>query len=344
MRMADRLLMFSIEPKKSDLETPCVNISFFKNGIFVISESPSFSLSSQIKIIGSFVIKEKEFYDSLSSFLLAMKEEFESAPECLFVPGNDSSQYYLSFQDVCFGGSFVLTDDSMLAQLSKDEAKIARWNNKVVAFAKRWGDVSSYGKFAGELIYEPSEAYFIRPQSLLLLRRAKKEFGSAYCRSSMDEAMKSAARIAFQKKGVPAGKARFSMSQVLQAEVLANFNSSSNEKEFNQSLFSLAKKVSSFDENYDLCEILHWIDLLYLILLFDETLLMDERKIAFLHPPISTDELFDKYHGTDLTSYENALRNQRMKANDTSPIYDYLKELVGENDESCSRIDEFHLS
>ncbi len=344
MRIADRLFMFSIEPKKSDLETPCVNISFFKNGIFVISESLSFSLSNQIKIVGSFVIKEKEFYDSLSSFLLAMKEEFKCAPECLFVPTNDSSQYYLSFQDICFGGSFILTDDSMLAQLSKNEAKIARWNNKVVAFAKRWGDVSSYGKFAGELIYEPDEAYFVRPQSLLLLHRAKKEFGPAYCFSSMDEAMKSAARIAFQKKGVPTGKARFNMNQTLQAEALANLDSSGNEKEFDQSIFSLAKKLSSFDENYDLCEILYWIDLLYLMLLFNETSLMDERKIAFLHPPISMDELFDRYHGADLASYESALRNQRMRADNASPIYNYLKELVGENDESCLQIDEFHLS
>lgn len=343
MKINDRLLMFSIETKKPNLKGTCINISFFKNGVFIISESSSFASYDKLNIVGSFLIKKTEFYDSLFSFLCAMEEEFKDAPEYLFVPG-DNNHYYLSFENHCLGGSFLTTSDALLSKLNSKQRETARWNNKVIDFAKRWGIASSCEKFEGELLNDPQEAYLIHPQSLLLLRRARKNLGASYFASSLEEAIKAAARIAFQKKGVPAGSARFHMDQTLRTEALKILESSANKKGFDTSILSLARCVSSFDKKYNVSDILYWIDLLFLLLLFEETSLVDERKIALLHPPISVEELTDRYGKANLSSYKKALTNRRMGAESISPIYCYLEELVGENDKFDSRFDESRLS
>ncbi len=328
MKINDRLLSFMVEPGDISPTGNRIDISFFKDGHFIVSESPRQMMDDSYNEISSCVIGDKEQYNLISSFLKRAHDEFVDAPTDSLFKGPSVSQYYMQLDGLLFRGSLAETDEKYLRNLRIDDARKARWNNKIVKFTHEWNNLVSNMQIMGYPANKPDELYLISPRSLYLLNRAKSDLGEAYNASSYLSAIKKAAKLAFDGPIFPTGDRRFSMENNLKAKLLRTLNSSKSRAEFDKNFVSLCKETASFDLSCEFCDVARWMDTAYLLLLLREEEIIDERKIAYLHPPVSKNELFYFYGKANITTYKEELSRKRTFSGGYSPIYQYLIDLL----------------
>ncbi|GEM_PF-7075328 len=332
MKSNKRLFELNIEPALDKKENKCINASFFENGLLILSESPSYSLTEKIKIIASFTLMDEEVLDSLHFFLEAMEKEMSEAPRILKIENFSSSEYYLSFGADIFTGSLVLTDDEAMGLLSEKDLKIAKWNNKVVNFLKRWNGYLSAKNLCGKIFSNPLEAHLLRAQSRFLLEKSQAFLGPLYECDSLDKAIKNAAKIAFSSLKMPIGESRYLLENLFLKRLVPNLKNAKNKETFNHEYDSLVNEALTIDSRYSFGEIAYWIDNIYLELLLNKKFIDDERKVALLHEPILSETLVDFYGKNDAISYYKMQeRNRLFEDENNSPIYNYLKSYLQNN-------------
>ncbi len=328
MKISDRLLSFVVEPGKGNRNGNRIDISFFKDGKFIVSQSPVNHMDDTYKEMSACTIGSKEQFATIAAFLEKARQQFVDAPEDSLFAEYEWSEYYMCIDGFAFRGSLAMTDESFFPRLSKEDEKKARWNNKIVDFTSRWNKLVTGMEIMGYPLNKPEEEYLLSPRSLFLLNRAKKALGPAYKADSVSMAVKKAAKLAFADKNLPTGDKRFLMEKNLQTSLLPILNLSFSKSEFDKDFASLCKEVASLDTKRSYSEIAYWMDTAYLLLLLREEDIIDERKIAFMHPPISKDELLCFYEKADQSSYKLELSKKRLLGDGYSPIYRYLIDLL----------------
>ncbi len=345
MRNNKCLVELNIEPALDKKENKCINVSFFENGLFILSESPSYSLNEKIKVNVSFLLMDEEVLASLRFFLETMKKVMSEAPRNLKIENFSSSEYYLSFGDDIFTGSLVLTDDEAMSLLSEEEIKIAKWNNKVVNFVKRWNGYLSAKNLHGKILSNPLEAHFLRLQSRFLLEKSQAFLGSLYECNSLEKAIKNAAKVAFSSSKMPVGENRYILENMFLKRLLPLLKNAKNKEAFNRDFDSLVNESLSIDSQYSFGEIAYWIDNIYLELLLNKKFIIDERKVALLHEPILSETLLDYFGKNDASSYYAMReRNRLFEDENNSAIYNYLRSYLQNNSNFSRELDPSHLA
>ncbi len=328
MKLNDRLMSFIVEPGANNPRSSRIDISFFKNGKFLVSESPTHHMDDAYKEISSCIIGDKEQFASIVSFLKKARDEFSSAPEDSLFGEYEGSEYYLCLDGHLSRGSLAITDEKIIPKLSKSDERKARWNNKVVDFTRKWNDLISVMEIKGYPLNEPDELYLLSPRSLFLLNRARKSLGESYESASLPEAIKKSAKLAFYGKSLPIGDKRFRMEKAMKSNLLSILKDSHSKAEFDKAFTVLCKEIASYDADYDFCDIANWMNMAYLLLLLHEEEIVDERKISFLHPPINKAELLYFHEKANQSSYKQEVKKKRLLSDGYSPIYKYLTELL----------------
>lgn len=331
MRLADRLFSFTIAPAKVGYPKAVVSkVSLFSNGLLTFGNSAINTMNGTIKDSGSFIIKDEEVREKTLSFIRSSSPSFLKAPDNLVIDDPKIWTYYFSFGEFVYAGSLLKTVDSHLEIMNGEQRKVHEWNNKSIDFLNTWTERAKKKDFCGTLIPDPDELHLLTPQSLCLLKRAKKAFGKPYASSSLSESIKNAAKLAFIDGYSPIGQKRFIMENTLYKQLLPLLQTSKSQDEFDTAYFSLTKDLASIDSDAHYLDICSWIDLSYLLLLLGEQEIIDERLVAFLHPPLDKYEILYRYNGQDESALRLAFEDKRIEADGYSPIYRYLIDIVGE--------------
>lgn len=331
----NEIFSLQIDPPKGNSNGRCVTYSLYANGVFVVMTSLPYSEDESRIDTHAFRVTTAEETNKIAEFGQLWRERFQDCPSDIALPDFSGSPFNLSLFGKLINGSWFRLDPA----LKQDETtypktllKRMEWNSRSVDFLDAYFALVQ-AIAPTHLVPLPScdESDYLRPvprflmalclnDSVLDLRSPK----------SVDEAIKFAAKKAFQDTPMPEGKLFHSIAVLFKQHALVLLEQSLNREEFDQGHSLLVRSLCSLKGNaLSYGQIAYWLDWTFLFLLLSQHFIVFESKMAYLHAPIAPKDLQAEEENTDEVAYLFLEREGRKEwaLLHISPAYFFLESL-----------------
>lgn len=334
MTYDSEIFSLQIEPPQ-DSQDKAVVMRLCGNGKFLMFETDPFSFTDKIGGIHAIKLKPGPF---LNSLIFAAEEGIKSLTSCpseLFIENASDSQYILSIKGNTIVGNFAFGNlEDIKNDYTKDEIKMIKWNNKVVAFINHFTDVLSTEDLIGMIIKESPLLHLLNPLDRYLIQETIGCLdGAVSVNMGIDNVVKAALKKALMGNGNINGEAYNGAFVAIRQKFLPFLDTSRTKVAFDKGHDFICRSLTSI-EGFDYPTAAYSLDLAYIYALLEGNLIQDERKVSFLHTPVSPLEMLDLGLPGDAASICSLVARSRKEGEilNISPAYMYLQSLCPKDD------------
>lgn len=300
----------------------------FSTGEFILSEVDSYTMDEKIISSNAIKLKNDDFLAKLTSIVQKGFLSLSSSPSNLKIKDYEGSQYVLCLQDKIISGDYAFGNlDEVELGFSKEETKKIKWNNKAVSLINQISD-SIYGKdMVGSLLKETSLVHLLKPVNRYIIYLSLNESNGFFEPViGIDSAIKAGLKKALEGHEPLGGEPYNQAFVTLRQKALSFLDTSRTVEAFEKGHSSICHSLMDIP-GFDYSLAAYALDLTYIYLLLEGSLINDERKVAFLHSPLSPSDIVDLEGTGDEGSYKRLVKESSHECSllSISPAYMFLE-------------------